>query len=156
MLVRASRLGAGMSHYLVEQIEQTPNISVRLGSSVTEAMGEEHLSELVIRDGANSECGTEPATALFIFIGARPRTQWLDGIVACDERGFVLTGPDLAAVDGRIWPLERDPFLLETSVPGVFAAGDVRHGSAKRVATAVGEGASAVLTVWQYRAAAGL
>jgi thioredoxin reductase (NADPH) len=156
MLVRGTSLAAGMSHYLVEQIERTPNISVRLGTSVTEARGESHLEELVILNRVDGECRKEPATALFVFIGARPRTEWLDGVVACDERGFILTGPDLATLHGRAWPLARDPFLLETSVPGIFAAGDVRHGSAKRVATAVGEGASAVLTVWQYRSAAGL
>lgn len=156
MLVRGSSLAAGMSHYLVEQIDRTPNITVRLGSSVVEATGDEHLEQLVIRDNQSGECQMSPASSLFVFIGARPRTEWLDGVVACDERGFALTGPDLSTRDGRAWPLERDPFLLETSVPGVFAAGDVRHGSAKRVATAVGEGASAVLTVWQYRANAGL
>lgn len=165
MLVRGSSLAAGMSHYLVEQIERTSNISVRLGTSVVEATGEEHLEHLVVRDRTTEECRPLPATALFVFIGARPRTGWLDGVIACDERGFILTGPDLATpgtAEGRptkgdrAWPLERDPFLLETSVPGVFAVGDVRHGSAKRVATAVGEGASAVLTVWQYRASAGL
>ncbi len=156
MLVRGESLAAGMSHYLVEQIQRTPNITVRVGASVVGAAGEDHLEQLVIRDNATGEAETEPTTALFVFIGARPRTEWLAGVIACDERGFVLTGPDVAAQDGRVWPLERDPYLLETSVPGVFAAGDVRHGSAKRVATAVGEGASAVLTVWQYRASAGL
>src|SRR5690606_30015910 len=98
-----------------------------------------------------------PASALFVFIGALPRTDWLVDAVERDERGFVLTGTDLKA-GGRTspWPLERDPYLLETSVPGVFAAGDVRHGSAKRVATSVGEGAMAVMAVWQYRAKNGL
>lgn len=156
MLVRGQTLTSGMSHYLIEQIEHTPTITVRFGASVVGAVGEEHLEQLVIRDDATGESTTEPATAIFIFIGARPRTEWLAGVIACDDRGFILTGPDVAAQTGSSWPLDRDPFLLETSVPGVFAVGDVRHGSAKRVATAVGEGASAVLTVWQYRASAGL
>ncbi|MBK8460958.1 MAG: FAD-dependent oxidoreductase [Micropruina sp.] len=156
MLVRGASLAAGMSHYLVEQIERTPNITVLVGASIVGAVGEDHLEQLVIRDSATGESHTEPTSALFVFIGARPRTEWLTGVIGRDERGFVLTGPDVAAHDGRVWPLDRDPFLLETNVPGVFAVGDVRHGSAKRVATAVGEGASAVLTVWQYRASAGL
>ncbi|MHA6508382.1 FAD-dependent oxidoreductase [Tessaracoccus sp. Y1736] len=156
MLVRGQSLAAGMSHYLVEQIAHTPNITVRLGASVVGASGEDHLEQLLIRDGATGETGSVPASALFVFIGARPRTQWLTGVIASDDRGFVLTGPDVAGQDDCAWPLERDPFLLETSVPGVFAVGDVRHGSAKRVATAVGEGASAVLTVWQYRTSVGL
>jgi thioredoxin reductase (NADPH) len=100
---------------------------------------------------------TEPANALFVFIGAAPRTEWLDGSVARDERGFILTGPDvLSKSSSRVWRLERDPYLLETSIPGVFAAGDVRLGSGKRVATAVGEGATAVMSVWQFRASMGL
>ncbi|WP_220490981.1 FAD-dependent oxidoreductase [Tessaracoccus sp. MC1627] len=156
MLVRGQSLAAGMSHYLVEQIAHTPNITVRLGASVVGASGGDHLEQLLIRDGATGETGSVPASALFVFIGARPRTQWLTGVIASDDRGFVLTGPDVAGQDDCAWPLERDPFLLETSVPGVFAVGDVRHGSAKRVATAVGEGASAVLTVWQYRTSVGL
>ena len=156
MLVRGKSLAAGMSHYLIEQIEHTPNITVRLGASVVGASGEDHLEQLLIRDSATGVSDSEPTTALFVFIGARPRTQWLTGVIASDDRGFVLTGPDVAGQADCAWPLERDPFLLETSVPGVFAVGDVRHGSAKRVATAVGEGASAVLTVWQYRASVGL
>lgn len=156
MLVRGQSLAAGMSHYLVEQIAHTPNITVRLGASVVGASGEDHLEHLIIRDTATGESVSEPTTALFVFIGARPRTQWLTGVIASDDRGFILTGPDVAGQNDCAWPLERDPFLLETSVPGVFAVGDVRHGSAKRVATAVGEGASAVLTVWQYRASVGL
>jgi thioredoxin reductase (NADPH) len=93
---------------------------------------------------------------LFVFIGAVPPTDWLAGAVLLDERGFVLTGPEVLAAGKGSWKLDRHPFLLETSVPGVFAAGDVRHGSGKRVATAVGEGAMAVMSVWQYRSLAGL
>jgi thioredoxin reductase (NADPH) len=157
MLVRGTELSANMSHYLVERIERTDNITVRFNSSVVQGIGEERLESIVIRDAVTDRCVTEPTGALFVFIGAMPRTDWLDGQVERDERGFVLTGPDLMA-NGRPkgWTLERDPFLLETSIPGVFAAGDVRHGSGKRVATAVGEGAMAVMTIWQYRSSVGL
>jgi thioredoxin reductase (NADPH) len=157
MLVRGEGLSESMSHYLVEQIERTSNIAVETHTSVAEVIGAEHLEGLVLRDATTGECRSVPASALFVFIGAQPRTDWLDGSIERDERGFVLTGPDLTA-GGRksTWPLERDPFLLETNIPGVFAAGDVRHGSGKRVATAVGEGAMAVMTVWQYRAKNGL
>jgi thioredoxin reductase (NADPH) len=157
MLVRGEGLSESMSHYLVEQIERTSNIAVETHTSIAEVIGAEHLEGLVLRDATTGECRSVPASALFVFIGAQPRTDWLDGSIERDERGFVLTGPDLTA-GGRksTWPLERDPFLLETNIPGVFAAGDVRHGSGKRVATAVGEGAMAVMTVWQYRAKNGL
>ncbi len=152
MLVRGDGLSDSMSHYLVEQIERTPNITVQVHTTVAEVIGGDHVEGLVLRDSVTGKCRSVPAGALFVFIGALPRTEWLDGAIARDERGFILTGTDLVA-DGRpkTWPLERDPFLLETSVPGVFAAGDVRHGSGKRVATAVGEGAMAVMTVWQCR-----
>lgn len=157
MLVRGEGLSDSMSHYLIEQIERTPNITVQTHTSVAEVIGTEHLEGLVLRDATTGECRGVPATAMFVFIGALPRTEWLNGAIERDERGFIVTGPDLKA-DGKTakWPLERDPFLLETSIPGVFAAGDVRHGSGKRVATAVGEGAMAVMTVWQYRAKNGL
>ena len=113
--------------------------------------GDERLETVTIRDGGGTEevC---PASALFIFIGALPGTDWLDGIVARDERGFILSGPDLVR-DGKLppgWTADRDPYLLETSVPGIFVAGDVRHGSVKRVASGVGEGAIAVSFVHQY------
>lgn len=152
MLVRGDGLSDSMSHYLVEQIERTPNITVQVHTTVAEVIGGDHVEGLVLRDSVTGKCRSVPAGALFVFIGALPRTEWLDGAIARDERGFILTGTDLVA-DGRpkTWPLERDPFLLETSIPGVFAAGDVRHGSGKRVATAVGEGAMAVMTVWQCR-----
>ncbi len=152
MLVRGDGLSDSMSHYLVEQIERTPNITVQVHTTVAEVIGGDHVEGLVLRDSVTGKCRSVPAGALFVFIGALPRTEWLDGAIARDERGFILTGTDLVA-DGKpkTWPLERDPFLLETSIPGVFAAGDVRHGSGKRVATAVGEGAMAVMTVWQCR-----
>jgi thioredoxin reductase (NADPH) len=157
MLVRGDGLSDSMSHYLIEQIERTPNIVVQTHTSVAEASGTGHLEALVLRDTTTGECRGVPASAMFVFIGALPRTEWLNGSIARDDRGFVLTGPDLTRdAKAAKWPLERDPFLLETSVPGVFAAGDVRHGSGKRVATAVGEGAMAVMTVWQYRAKNGL
>jgi thioredoxin reductase (NADPH) len=157
MLVRGQGLAESMSHYLVERIEQTPNISVERATAVVEAIGGDHLERLVLRNTETGACRDVPASALFVFIGAMPRTDWLGGAVERDARGFILTGPDLASeARSSAWPLERDPYLLETSVPGVFAAGDVRHGSGKRVATAVGEGAMAVMTVWQYRAKNGL
>jgi thioredoxin reductase (NADPH) len=147
MLVRATALEKSMSHYLIEQIARLPNVSVRLQTSAVAAEGEGgRLRSLRIRDAAGAE--TDLATdACFVFIGAVPRTDWLDGVVARDERGFILAGPD-AKVAG--WPLTRDPALLETTVPGVFVAGDVRARSIKRVASAVGEGSMAVSLVHAY------
>jgi len=159
MLVRGDSLAKGMSQYLVDQICGTPGIEVRFGAQVAEAHGGESL-EAVTVDLGGGRRETLPANSLFILIGAMPRTGWLEGVVARDERGFILSGPDLmetgANGDGRRrprgWPLDRDPYLLETSVPGVFVAGDVRHGSVKRVASGVGEGAIAVSFVHQYLA----
>lgn len=156
MLVRGTSLSASMSQYLIERIEHTPSIEVRYNTSVERAIGEDHLEGLVLRDSTTNECETVPARAMFVFIGAVPPTDWLKGAIACDERGFILTGPDVLAAGKGVWKLDRDPFLLETSIPGIFSAGDVRHGSGKRVATAVGEGAMAVMSVWQYRTLAGL
>jgi thioredoxin reductase (NADPH) len=156
MLVRGQSLSSTMSQYLVERIENAPNIEVRYQTSVAQAMGNGQLESIVLRDAATGACETVPAHAMFVFIGAVPPTDWLKDSLLCDERGFILTGPDILATDPGRWKQERDPFLLETSVPGVFAAGDVRHGSGKRVATAVGEGAMAVMSIWQYRAQAGL
>ncbi|HEY0637777.1 MAG TPA: FAD-dependent oxidoreductase [Pseudonocardiaceae bacterium] len=153
LLVRGSSLAASMSHYLVEQLAAIPNIEVRTGVEVAGGGGDGHLQYLELRDRSTGSCETVEAQWLFVFIGAAPRTDWLDGAVARDERGFVLTGPDLpAGAAGRPpgWELEREPFPLETNVPGVFAAGDVRASSVKRVASAVGEGAMAISLVHRY------
>jgi thioredoxin reductase (NADPH) len=157
MLVRGDSLSSSMSHYLAERIEATPNIDIRYHSAVDAVCGSERLEQLVLLDTESGERTTVPASALFVFIGAAPRTEWLDGKIARDSRGFILAGPDVLTQGGaKIWRADRDPYLLETSIPGVFAAGDVRLGSGKRVATAVGEGATAVMSVWQYRSSMGL
>ncbi|WP_448638591.1 FAD-dependent oxidoreductase [Geodermatophilus sp. URMC 63] len=151
LLVRGPSLEASMSHYLVQQLAAIPNVVVRTGTSVAAVRGGDHLEELDLRD-ATGRVETVPASHLFVFIGAAPRTEWLDGVVARDGRGFLPTGPDLL-VDGASppgWHLPRDPWLLESSVPGVFVAGDVRAQSVKRVASAVGEGAMAVTLVHRY------
>ncbi len=152
MLVRGDSLAKSMSQYLIEQIEAVENITVRSNASVVEAKGETSLEAITIADASTGGKETVPATSLFIFIGALPQTDWLDGMVERDERGFILTGPDLMHDRSRPkrWTLERDPFLLETNVPGIFAAGDVRHRSVKRVASGVGEGAIAVQFIHQY------
>jgi thioredoxin reductase (NADPH) len=158
MLVRGPSLAKEMSRYLVDRITQTPKIAVRSRSTVAEAHGTDHLEAISIRNEATGTVERGPAAGLFIFIGAAPQTDWLNGVVARDERGFILAGPDLPG-DGRRparWPLERDPFLLETSLPGVFVAGDVRHGSVKRVASSVGEGSIAVSFIHQYLAEVGV
>lgn len=152
LLVRGPDLTASMSYYLIQQIDEAPNISVRAGTVVEAAHGDGHLERLTLRDTRTGR--TEPVDAqwLFVFIGAAPLTDWLDGTVLRDERGFILAGPDLTA-DGRPpagWELDRPPYHLETNVPGVFVAGDARAESAKRVASAVGEGAMAVLLVHRY------
>jgi thioredoxin reductase (NADPH) len=146
MLVRGPSLEKSMSHYLIEQIAALPNVEVRTGSSATAAEGEDGRLERLRFDGPNGE-ETVDADACFVFIGASPRTDWLEGVVARDERGFILAGRD-AQANG--WPLEREPYVLETSVPGVFVAGDVRARSIKRVASAVGEGSMAVSLIHEY------
>ena len=162
MLVRGESLTKSMSQYLIEQIAETPNITVQPHSSVVEAKGETSLEAIVIENAITGEVETVAATSLFIFIGAVPRTEWLDGSVERDERGFVITGPDLKSGARRTeahrpkgWWLDRDPYLLETNIPGVFAVGDVRHGSIKRVASGVGEGSICVQFVHQYLANVG-
>ena len=152
MLVRGASLAESMSAYLVDRIKDTPNIEVLTGAQVTAVHGATRLEGADVAVGAAREVRRLDAAAMFIFIGSTPRSEVAAGLVERDPGGFILTGPDLRT-DGKLpagWPLERDPFLLETSVPGVFAAGDVRHGSSKRVASAVGEGSSAVGMVHKY------
>lgn len=152
MLVRGDGLSATMSKYLIDEIGRTSNIVVEAHTQVLEAIGEEHLEALRLRGPAGES--TQPASSLFVFIGAAPGTAWLPPCVLRDENGFLLAGPDLQAAGKlpEIWHEKREPFLLESSVPGVFVAGDVRHGSVKRVASAVGEGSIAVQFAHQYLA----
>jgi len=152
LLVRGGSLADGMSAYLVEELQRAGNVAVRLRTEVTAVEGAGRLEAVTVRDGVTEATETLPAAALFILIGAEPHTDWLASAVERDERGFVLTGRDLlrAGRPPQGWPLDRPPLLLETSLPGVFAAGDVRHGSVKRVASAVGEGAIAIQLVHQY------
>jgi thioredoxin reductase (NADPH) len=152
ILVRSPGLEKSMSYYLIRQIAEIGNISVRTCTEVIEASGEDHLEKLTLRDNASGRTETVDAQMLFLFIGAAPLTDWLDGVVVRDPGGFVVAGPDLS-VSGerpRGWELDRMPYHLETSVPGVFVAGDARSESAKRVASAVGEGALAVMLVHRY------
>ena len=152
MLVRSSTLEAGMSQYLVDQIASTENIEVVLRTEVIEAIGDERLEKIKVKNLDSEEVETLPAAAMFIFIGAVPPTDMVSGLVDRDRAGFIITGPDLMIDNKRPkgWRPNRDPLLLETSIPGIFAAGDVRHHSMKRVASAVGEGAVAVALVHQY------
>lgn len=152
VVVRAQSLESGMSHYLVRTVEAEPKIEVRLGTEVVGGGGEGHLRELELRDRGSGERTTVVADALFVLIGARPQTEFLPQEIARDEYGFLRTGDDLTADE---WPLERSPLGLETSMPGVFAVGDVRHGSVKRVAAAVGEGSVAVQLVHRLAAVGG-
>jgi thioredoxin reductase (NADPH) len=151
LVVRGESIAAGMSHYLLRQIEETENLEVRLGTEVVGGGGDGRLEQLVLRDRGNDGEETVNADALFLMIGARPHTEWLPPEIQRDEEGFVLTGSDLRAADA--WPCERSPFVFETSVPGVFAAGDIRHGSVKRVAASVGEGSVAIQLLHQLFAA---
>ena len=148
MLVRGDSLSKSMSHYLMEQIQATGNLRVRLNTTVVEVHGQNRLEAITIRDAAGMT-ETIPTNALFLFIGARPPTEWLEGVVQRDHQGFIVTGPDLQPRPSG-WSLNRRPFPLESSVPGIFAAGDVRHGSVKRVAAGMGEGATAVQCIHTY------
>jgi thioredoxin reductase (NADPH) len=152
MLVRGDSLASTMSQYLIDQIKETPNIQIWAHASVAEVHGETHLEEISVLCTDTDKVERVPASSMFIFIGALPRTDWLAGTVERDERGFLLTGADLMQGGERPkgWALDRDPFLLETNVPGIFAVGDVRHGSVKRVASGVGEGSVAVQFIHQY------
>ena len=153
MLVRGDNLARSMSEYLIREIEVTPNLTVRLNTEVTDGHGIEHLDALTLHDVLRDRSEQVRATALFIPIGGMPRTRWLPGTVQTDH-GYILTGRDVVrdAVAGAGWPLERAPLPLETSVPGVFAVGDARYRSLKRVASAVGDGATAVRLVHEYLA----
>lgn len=154
LVVRGDSLEKSMSHYLIQQIAQIPNIKVHTNTEVTAADGNDHLEWIVLRDNVTGTEEKAEAERLFLFIGAAPQTDWLDGVVKRDDSGYVLAGPDLM-VDGARpsgWELPRPPHHLETSVPGVFVAGDVHAESAKRVASAVGEGAMAVMLVHRYLA----
>lgn len=152
MILRGTSLEYGMSQYLVDQINGTANIEVKLRTDVEEVFGKNRLEAITLRYKDTNECETVPAAAIFIFIGAVPYTDLVADVVARDSSGFIITGPDLF-IDGKRppkWKLSRDPLLLETSVPGIFAAGDVRHRSIKRIATSVGEGAVSVAMIHQY------
>lgn len=152
IVVRGASLSSSMSQYLIDQIKETPNIQIWPNASVAEVHGYGHLEEISFLCSDTGKIERVPASAMFIFIGAMPQTDWLSGVVERDKYGFLLTGPDLMHGSERPkgWGLERDPFLLETNVPGIFAVGDVRHGSVKRVASGVGEGSVAVQFIHQY------
>jgi len=152
MLVRSDSLTATMSYYLIERLKETSNIVVETGVEVTEVQGTSRLESLVLQRAKTKDCRTVPAQSLFILIGAQPHTDWLGESVLRDEHGFIFSGPDLVR-DGCLpptWPLERAPYLFETSVPGIFVAGDARHGSIKRVASGVGEGTIAEKMIERY------
>jgi len=153
LLVRADSLDKKMSQYLVHQINETDNIRVWLNSIVTEVKGENRLEEITITNIKTGEQQVVQAAGLFIYIGAEPHTDWLTGIIQRDANGFILTGSDLlqnGLQRPQNWALDRQPFLLETDIPGIFAAGDVRHGSIKRIAAGVGEGSTAIQLIHQY------
>jgi len=153
ILVRGPSLVATMSHYLIAQLASKANVKIEVLSQVVAVEGSDHLEAIVIEDRRSGERRRQPTDALFVFIGADAKTSWLPPAVICDERGYVCTGrdvTDLVAQHNGTWPLERDPYLLETSVPGVFSVGDVRHGSIKRVASGVGEGSMAIAFIHQY------
>ncbi|HEX8865734.1 MAG TPA: NAD(P)/FAD-dependent oxidoreductase, partial [Lentzea sp.] len=149
ILVRGDSLEQSMSRYLIDQLEAIPNVEVRTHTEVCGGTGEDHLETLTLLHNKTGETTTVQASWLFAFIGAAPRTDWLDGTLERDEHGFLLAGPDLGGSPPG-WDLERAPYHLETNLPGVFVAGDVRADSVKRVASAVGEGAMAVTLVHRY------
>jgi thioredoxin reductase (NADPH) len=150
ILIRSQTLAASMSDYLIRQIDAAPNVNVRYLCEVAGGEGSGHLEQLLLRNRHSGETELVPAAGLFVLIGAQPFTDWLPQSIKRDPWGFILTGPDT----GQNWPLQRAPFLLETTTPGVFAAGDVRHGSIKRVASAVGDGSTAIRLVHDYLALA--
>jgi thioredoxin reductase (NADPH) len=150
VLVRGASLESSMSYYLIQQINGIENIRVQTCTEIVEAKGTDHLEQITLQNTVTGESETVSTGWVFVFIGAAPRTDWLDGVVQRDSRGFVLSGPDLGPEQPADWMLDRAPYHLETSVPGVFVAGDARAESAKRVASAVGEGAMAVMLVHRY------
>jgi thioredoxin reductase (NADPH) len=152
IVVRGASLSSSMSQYLIDQVKETSNIQIWPNASVAEVHGENHLEEISILCSDTGKLERVPTSAMFIFIGAMPQTNWLGEVIERDNLGFILTGPDLLreADHPKGWKLDRDPFLLETNVPGIFAVGDVRHGSVKRVASGVGEGSVAVQFIHQY------
>jgi thioredoxin reductase (NADPH) len=154
IVIRRDSLRDTMSHYLIEQIEKTANICIHSGTEIERVEGDGHVERIVLRSVADGSTRTEEAGALFIFIGTRPRNEWLPDAVLRDSKGFVLTGRDVMAAEGfaRVWKEQRDPLILETSVPGVFAAGDLRAGAMNRVASAVGEGSMVVRLAHEYLA----
>jgi thioredoxin reductase (NADPH) len=151
MVVRSDSLGAKMSQYLVDQIAAIDNIEVLTGTRVAAVTGDDRVEAITLESVEAGKTEAREASALFIFVGAVPHSSFLEGTVEMNDRGFVYTGPDVLAFSDA-WPLERDPLPLETSVPGVFAAGDIRHGAIRRVASAVGEGSVAVSFVHRYLA----
>ncbi len=153
LLVRGDSLEKGISYYLVEQLRAQSNVAVRLRSELHAVHGDTHLSAIDIGDSASAEVSRHDCGGLFIFIGADAETEWLPDDIARDARGYVLTGDDLKKA--RRWSLDRDPYLLETSAPGIFACGDVRLSQVKRVAAAVGEGSMAIAFVYRYLATKG-
>ena len=154
MLVRSDSLAQTMSRYLIRRIEESPNITLLTNTEITSLSGNDHLATVEWRNNKTGEVESHSITALFSMIGAVPNSDWLHGCVTCDEQGFIKTGSDLSPEDleRAKWPLPRAPYLLETSLPGVFAVGDVRAGNVKRVASAVGEGSIAVSFVHQVLA----
>jgi thioredoxin reductase (NADPH) len=153
LVVRRSTLAESMSHYLVQELKATPNIAVRYRNQAVAGHGDGRLTSLTLKDGSSGGTETVPAAALFVLIGAEPHTRWLPATIRRDRWGFVVSDTDLLGGDGRPpaeWPLERPPLPSETSLPGVFTAGDVRHGSIKRVAAAVGEGSTTIRAIHQY------
>jgi thioredoxin reductase (NADPH) len=154
LLVRADGLSESMSRYLIRRIEESPNIELRINTEVISLNGNDHLESVEWRNSKIGKVETHEISALFSMTGAIPNSDWLEGCVVCDEAGFIKTGSDLSKEDleRAKWPLTRPPYLLETSLPGVFAVGDVRGGNVKRVASAVGEGSIAVSFVHQVMA----